>query len=348
MNSIQSGFKLQAPAFKAVGSELRLPPPAPGSEIEVFDLFSTPDQEAISEVYALPKEAAPALQRPVLLVHGFNGGATSWKNMRTWLTQTAENQDGGVVGPQSPTVNGNGKVFTMEFSRPYNSVKSNAAELRAAVDRIVAATGGKDIDIVAHSKGGLDTRYYLDQGNEKINKFVEVGSPNRGSVLADIELQFRELGVSLYPKTDDPEVRQALTDLKEDRKVDGRPNNPMLAELNSNWERQRSRADILLIAANGIPTLKSKTFLTHKGDGVVPRSSVQMPNTPLKNVWWTNHLSQRSHPDVLTTAANFLVGKAIDLKDPEPTVPADQEIVPAQVAGDKGQVQYTYHEKKAS
>lgn len=326
-------------------SAKRLPPPDQ-SETEIFDLFSTPHQDELTQVFALPSESAPALQRPVLLVHGYNGSDKSWKNMRTWLTNTSQNKDGGLVGPKNAgALDPSAKVFIMEYSRPFNSVKSNAAELRSAVDRIVSATGVKGIDIVSHSKGGLDTRAYLDQGNELVDKVVQIATPNHGSILADIELQFREFGMPLLPSTDDPEVRQALTDLRAERKVDGKPANPTVSELNKNWDRQKDKAEFFQISGNGLPTLKSRHCLTHKGDGVVSRESVQLPGVPMKNIWWTNHLSETSNPDVLTAAANFLVGKAIDLKDSDPNIPADQEIVPVLVAGNTGQVQYSYKDK---
>lgn len=319
----------------------KLPPPGPDTETQLFDLFSTPDQDSIGRAYSLPNKQAPTLQRPVLLVHGFNGSAASWRQMRTWLTKNPANTDGGVVHAGS-SVNGKGKVFTMEFARPYNSVRTNSKELRSAIDQIVRATGALEIDVVAHSKGGLDNRAYIDEGSEKVKKFVIVGTPNHGSVLADVELHLRELGVPLYPKTDDGEVRQALNDLREDRVGKNGPNNPLLHDLNKNWTRQCERADILLISGNGIPTLRSKSWLTFKGDGVVARSSVEMPNVPMKNVKSTNHFGLRSNPEVLTAAANFLVGKFVELRDDDSALPSDKEITTVQVAANTGQVQYTY------
>lgn len=349
MNSISranDSIQLRRPAERSL-ADSKLPP-SPGAETQVFDMFSTPHQEDLAQLYAMPTQNAPAFQKPVLLVHGYNSGPNTWKNMRTWFTQNPENVDGGVVSSKNPgaALNKDAKVFLMEYSRPFNSVRSNANELRAAVDRIAAATGSKEIDIICHSKGGLDARAYLDQGNEKLDKLVMVATPNQGSPLADIERQFRDMGIPLLPSTDDAEVRQAILDLSEDRIKDGKANNPTLNALNRNLNVQKERADLFTIAGNGIPTLSSKTLLTFRGDGVVSRKSVQLSGVPNKNIWSPNHFSELSHPDVMTTAADYLVGKAIDLKDPEPPSPADREIVPQQVAGDTGQVQYTYHEKR--
>ena len=289
-----------------------------------------------AELYELPKEEAPRLERPVLLVHGFNSGPDCWQNMRTWLTRGGDNKDGGVVQADTP-IDPQGKVFSMQFARPYNPVSSNAAELRQAIDHITAATGSKEVDVVAHSMGGLDTRLYLDQGDEKVDKFVMIATPNRGSVLADIELTFRELGVPFLPPTDDPLVRQALTDCSEVRG----DNNPLVAQLNKSWDRQKSRANILLITGNGRPTLANRFTLTLRGDGVVPQKSVKLDGVPSRNIWWTDHSGVKEHPNTLELTGAFLAGRPLpSQQDEPPDVPDDKEIVPEQINADKERLNY--------
>ena len=318
----------------------------PTPEMLVFDLPSTVAQEADVEVYALPTQAPPALQRPVLLIHGYNGAPENWKNMRTWLTTDGVNGDGGVVDSNSTSIDKTAKVFAIKFSRPYNSTKMDAMELRQTIDKIAAATGSKEIDLVGHSKGGLDARYYLEEGNEKVKNLVMIATPNKGSALADIEMKFREMGMPIKPSVDDAEVRQCFRDLCEDRVIDGKFNNPTAHELNKNFAHQRDRANILLIAGNGTPTLNGNTILTLRGDGVVPQSSVKLDKVPLKNIWWTTHSGVKEHPDALIATANFLTGKAVDLRDQEPPgVQPDQQIVPLQISSGADQVHYLVQEK---
>lgn len=302
-----------------------------------FEFPSSPTHTAATHLYQLPEEQAPRLQRPVLLVHGFNGAPGNWENMRTWLVRGGENVDGGVVKPNSAPVNKDANVFAMEFSRPFNSVRTNASELRRAIDKIAAATGAQEIDVVAHSMGGLDTRLYLDQGNEKVKNLVMIGTPNHGSVLADIEMTFRELGVPIKPPTDDPEVRQALTDLGE---VRGN-NNPLLAGLNKSWKRQREAANIFIISGNGKPTLTSRTLLTLRGDGVVTRRSSELPDVERRNIWWTNHSGVKDHPDALRMTGAFLTGRPLPMQDADPPdIPPDREIVPEQIIADPETLHY--------
>jgi len=302
-----------------------------------FEFPSNPVHTDATNLYQLPQEEAPTLQRPVLLVHGFNGNPNNWENMHTWLTRGGDNKDGGIVKGSGGTVKPDAKVFVMEFTRPFNPVHMNAKELRQAIDKITAATGASEVDVVAHSMGGLDTRLYLDQGNEKVNNLVMIGTPNRGSVLADLEMTFRELGLPIKPPTDDPLVRQALTDLGEVRG----DNNPLLTGLNRSWDRQREAANIFIISGNGKPTLASRFMLTMRGDGVVSRKSSEMPDVDKRNIWWTSHSGVKDHPDALRMTGAFLTGRPLPMQEQEPPdIPPDREIVPDQIVADKETLHY--------
>jgi pimeloyl-ACP methyl ester carboxylesterase len=226
----------------------------------------------------------------------------------------------------------------MEFTRPFNPVASNAQELKTAIDRITAATGHKEIDIVSHSMGGLDTRAYLDQNaQEKVGKLVMIGTPNHGSVLADLELVFREHGIAIKPQSDDADIRQALKDLTEVRG----DNNPTLNHLNANLERQRARADMLVIAGNGRPTLSKRTIITLRGDGVVAQHSTKLPGVAHRNIWWTDHSGVKEHPDALRLTGAFLAGRALPAEQQEPPdIPPDREVAPEEILADQERVHY--------
>jgi hypothetical protein len=73
---------------------------------------------------------------------------------------------------------------------PEKPLSTNGKKLSAQLPRLAAQFGVDSIHVVAHSKGGLDTRYFLEHFHDpktlKIVSFATLSTPNDGSVLADI------------------------------------------------------------------------------------------------------------------------------------------------------------------
>lgn len=302
-----------------------------------MQVSATPLMRATAKIASTPKETAPTLQRPVLLVHGYNSSPHTWKDTVDFLTGNPANKYGGSVGPLNPQpVKPDAKVFAMNFSRGYNGVEMNARELKDAVERITAATGAADVDIVCHSMGGLDTRRYLDDASEKVNRVVMIATPSKGSQLANLELVFREkLGFPILPPADDPEVRTALHNLTVDKKSGGVPQNPFLNVLNQNWNTQKSRAQMLVYTGNDIPTLTGSGIgITLRGDGAVANKSADMPGVESRRARFNHHGSVLHNDKIISGAANFLVtGKApAEIEEapvqPKPLSPVDPGEVP--------------------
>ncbi|NNL31072.1 MAG: alpha/beta fold hydrolase, partial [Gemmatimonadetes bacterium] len=71
-------------------------------------------------------------------------------------------------------------VETLTFEDPTGSNRDHAVELAAAVERLRQTTGAGEVDIVAHSMGGLAARWYLRHGGEApIRRVVFLASPHR-------------------------------------------------------------------------------------------------------------------------------------------------------------------------
>ena len=70
---------------------------------------------------------------------------------------------------------------------PYASVPARAQQLVAAIE----ALPHERIDLIAHSLGGLDARYALAHLGlaKRVRSLVTVGTPHRGSPIADLVLQ---------------------------------------------------------------------------------------------------------------------------------------------------------------
>ena len=259
---------------------------------------------AASVAPTIPTSAPPALERPVIFVHGFTGDPHGWDPMTDWLSQGGRNKDGGIVDPDKlGNLDGEANLFSIRFSRSFNGIEKNSEELKRTIEAVCRATGQPEVDLVVHSLGGLDSRDLLRDSDEKVKRLVMLGTPNHGSQLANLELVFREkFGFPIKPPEDDPEVRTVLNQL---RVVRGNEN-PYLSELNNGWAQQRSRADVMAIAGVGIPTLSGGPGITIKGDGVVTKKSVELSGMETKQAWFKTHGALIKTASVMENAASFL------------------------------------------
>ena len=64
-------------------------------------------------------------------------------------------------------------------------IEQSAAQLGAFVNRVLAATGASQVDIVGHSQGGMMPRYYLKflGGAAKVHTLVGLAPSNHGTTL---------------------------------------------------------------------------------------------------------------------------------------------------------------------
>ncbi|WP_445548337.1 MULTISPECIES: esterase/lipase family protein [unclassified Frankia] len=117
--------------------------------------------------------------RPVVLVHGTFGNARDY-----WITTapvlaaagfTVFRLDYGAL-PGIPVLHG------------LDSIEKSAQQLAAFVDKVLAATGASQVDIVGHSQGGMMPRYYIKflGGAGKVNRLISLSPSNHG--MAENEL----------------------------------------------------------------------------------------------------------------------------------------------------------------
>src|SRR3954466_7295746 len=107
--------------------------------------------------------------RPVVLVPGLSG-----KGGRDYYAA-------------APLLANNGYcVFMFDYrDRGFESIEDAAAELSAFVDRVLAATGASQIDVVGHSQGGMMPRYYAKflVGAPKIASITGISPVSHGTTL---------------------------------------------------------------------------------------------------------------------------------------------------------------------
>ncbi len=78
-------------------------------------------------------------------------------------------------------------VHTITFEDPTGSNMDHADEIHVAVSELLARTGAERVDIVAHSMGGLATRWYLNtHPNPPVRRVAFLGTPHRGTLSAHL------------------------------------------------------------------------------------------------------------------------------------------------------------------
>ena len=66
------------------------------------------------------------------------------------------------------------------------SAAEHAKELANIIGQIKKETGQIKMNIIGHSKGGLDARVYLANNTHDVANLIMIGTPNAGSPLAEL------------------------------------------------------------------------------------------------------------------------------------------------------------------
>jgi triacylglycerol esterase/lipase EstA (alpha/beta hydrolase family) len=116
--------------------------------------------------------------RPVVLVHGtFADMSNSWQAISPLL----KNNGYCVFALNYGDYNGSGAIGVYGV----DDIPTSAAELNAFVDKVLAATGAAEVDLVGHSQGGMMPRYYLKYlgGAAEVHTLVGLSPSNHGTTL---------------------------------------------------------------------------------------------------------------------------------------------------------------------
>ncbi|MEU1402948.1 triacylglycerol lipase [Streptomyces sp. NPDC005728] len=130
---------------------------------------------AASLLLALPLTAAPAhaaSHDPVVFVHGISSSASSWDD---WVAD----------------FEADGYSSSQLFAWSYDWSQSNATtaqQLATEIKSVLAQTGASKVDLVVHSMGALNGRYYLKNlgGTSYVDHFVSVAGVNHGTSVASL------------------------------------------------------------------------------------------------------------------------------------------------------------------
>jgi triacylglycerol lipase len=128
---------------------------------------------ALCLVGAALAPAASFAVDPILFVHGWSRSASDWNTMKANFEK-----------------DGWSKKQLQAYS--YNTSTSNktTAEttVKSEVEALKKATGASKVDIIAHSMGSLNTRWYIKfvaGGEANVDDWVSLGGPNHGTEFAN-------------------------------------------------------------------------------------------------------------------------------------------------------------------
>ncbi|MGE5633855.1 MAG: lipase family alpha/beta hydrolase [Deltaproteobacteria bacterium] len=107
---------------------------------------------------------------PVLLIHGYMEDAAVWNKWMDLLKK-----DGISAYP----------ITFKQSDDKCGSAAEHAKELSNIIGQIKKETGQNKVNIIGHSKGGLDARVYLANNTKDVANLVMIGTPNAGSPLAE-------------------------------------------------------------------------------------------------------------------------------------------------------------------
>jgi triacylglycerol lipase len=111
-------------------------------------------------------------QYPIVLAHGAAGFDSLFGVLDYWF------------GIEDSLRSGGAKVYVTKVSSFNNSVQ-RGEQLLAQVEQIAAATGKGKVNLIGHSQGGFDVRYVLATRPDLVASVTTVGSPHKGSDVAD-------------------------------------------------------------------------------------------------------------------------------------------------------------------
>lgn len=106
--------------------------------------------------------------RPIIMVHGYGMGRTSFLPLAYRLTRA-----------------GLGPILGFEYWS-LGKTASAARSLGRYIEAVCDATQSPSVDVIGHSMGGVVARYHvtLGGGSERVKNLITIGSPHRGTAIS--------------------------------------------------------------------------------------------------------------------------------------------------------------------
>ncbi len=122
-----------------------------------------------------PSPSGAATNYPIVLAHGFNGSPENDWGVNPTIVESLRNDGHQIYVARVP---------------PFQSVAVRGEELALEIDRALLEFNADKVNIIAHSMGGLDSRYAISSlgYDDRVASLVTISTPHRGSLSADAAL----------------------------------------------------------------------------------------------------------------------------------------------------------------
>ena len=153
----------------------------------ITGLFLWTSLGVAQEVPSVPEEDVGPERRPILLIPGWMGRSLDMMALRERLVRDGWDE---------------ALVFPLEFLDPVGSSVAHAGELEDALRFVLRETGADEVDIVAHSMGGLAVWVLLQEEGTAlpVNRVVFLATPFEGTLTA--HLAWGEGGPEMVPESE--------------------------------------------------------------------------------------------------------------------------------------------------
>ncbi|HEU4446524.1 MAG TPA: alpha/beta fold hydrolase [Nitrososphaeraceae archaeon] len=214
---------------------------------------------------------------PVILIHGYAQDRTVWN---TWVRWLGEDNFSNI------------HPIKFQHDDECGSAQEHAAELSVIIDRILEHTGHNQVNIVGHSKGGLDARAYLATDTDKVANLIMIGTPNAGSPAAFWDITNCPAGSSRDLLPGSPATR-----------VEDHPENTNYFTIVGNWLPDAWCPIGLVWFPDG-----GSCIIVGEDDGLVGVQSVRssLEHIPLGGEFPYDHFNLLRHNDVYEMALTVL------------------------------------------
>ena len=115
-----------------------------------------------------------ATKYPIVLVHGI-GFRDKIGLVKYW-------------GETASYLRGYGATVYLGGGEAFGTVPANAEILKKTLEKICAETGAAKVNIIAHSRGGIESRYLISSLGmaDRVASLTTIATPHRGSPMADL------------------------------------------------------------------------------------------------------------------------------------------------------------------